>query len=100
MRNPGVGSLHRLRDSVEHGWPHRIELDEHTHAGMAAAYTAGASRLPFGVLRGYIGTDLRAKNPRIDSVKCPYTGEVLATVPAINPGTGVTGLMTPRASLE
>ena len=56
--NPGVGSLHRLRDAVEHGWPQPLELDEHTHAGMAAAYCAGAARLPFGVLRGYIGTDL------------------------------------------
>jgi glutaconate CoA-transferase subunit A len=83
--NPGVGSLHRLRDAVEHGWPRRIELDEHTHAGMAAAYCAGASRLPFGMLRGYIGTDLTQNNPRIDSVRCPYTGETLATVPALNP---------------
>src|SRR5215510_8115698 len=58
--NPGVGSLHRLRDAVENGWPGRLELDEHSHAGLAAAYTAGASGLPFGVLRGYLGTDLAA----------------------------------------
>jgi glutaconate CoA-transferase subunit A len=83
--NPGVGSLHRLRDAVEHGWPRRIELDEHTHAGMAAAFCAGAARLPFGMLRGYIGTDLAQHNPRIGSVRCPYTGETLATVPALNP---------------
>lgn len=83
--NPGVGSLHRLRDAVEHGWPAPLELDEHTHAGMAAAYSAGAARLPFGVLRGYIGSDLATANPRIASVACPYTGERLATVPAINP---------------
>jgi glutaconate CoA-transferase subunit A len=83
--NPGVGSAHRLRDAVEHGWPAPLELDEHTHAGMAAAYCAGAARLPFGLLRGYIGTDLVAANPRIRSVECPYTGEHLATVPALNP---------------
>jgi len=83
--NPGVGSLHRLRDAVEHGWPRPLELDEHSHAGMAAAYRAGAAQLPFGVLRGYIGTDLPAENTRIQSVNCPYTGEQLATVPAINP---------------
>ena len=52
---------------------------------MAAAYRAGAARLPFGMLRGYIGTDLPAQNPRIRSVACPYTGEKLATVPAVNP---------------
>jgi glutaconate CoA-transferase subunit A len=83
--NPGVGSLHRLRDAVEHAWPGPLALDEHTHAGMAAAYCAGAAHLPFGMLRGYIGTDLVSVNPRIRSVQCPFTGEALAAVPAINP---------------
>ena len=83
--NPGVGSLHRLRDAVEHQWPRALELDEHSHAGMAVAYCAGAARLPFGVLRGYQGTDLPAHNPRIGTVACPFTGEILAAVPAINP---------------
>ena len=83
--NPGVGSLHRLRDAVEHQWPAPLAIDEHTHAGMAAAYCAGAARLPFGILRGYLGTDLPAANPRIRSVECPFTGERLAAVPAINP---------------
>ena len=46
--NPGVGSLHRLRDAVEDGWPGPLELEEHSHAGMAAAYAAGAANLPFG----------------------------------------------------
>ena len=83
--NPGVGSLHRLRDAIERQWPAPLAIDEHTHAGMAAAYRAGAARLPFGMLRGYIGTDLVDVNPAIRSVECPYTGERIATVPAINP---------------
>lgn len=83
--NPGVGSLHRLRDAVEKGWPRPLEIVEHSHAGMAASYTAGASNLPFGVLRGYVGTDLPAVNPQVKSVTCPYTGETLATVPALRP---------------
>ena len=83
--NPGVGSLHRLRDAVEHQWPRPLELDEHSHAGMAAAYAAGAARLPFGVLRGYADNDLAGVNPRIRGVSCPYTGERLAAVPALNP---------------
>jgi len=83
--NPGVGSLHRLRDAIENGWPGPLAIDEHTHAGLAAAYCAGAARLPFGMLRGYIGTDLVAANPRIRSVECPFTGERLAAVPAMNP---------------
>ncbi len=87
--NPGVGSLHRLRDAVENGWPRPLELCEHSHAGLAAAYCAGAARLPFGMLRGYIGTDLAAANPAIGTVECPYTGERLATVPAIHPDVAI-----------
>lgn len=83
--NPGVGSLHRLRDAVENGWPRPLAIDEHSHAGMAAAYCAGAARLPFGMLRGYRDADLAKVNPAISMVRCPYTGEELATVPAINP---------------
>jgi glutaconate CoA-transferase, subunit A len=83
--NPGVGSLHRLRDAVEHQWPNPLELDEHSHAGMAAAFCAGAARLPFGMLRGYLDTDLAAHNPNIRSISCPFTGELLAAVPALNP---------------
>lgn len=83
--NPGVGSLHRLRDAVEQGWPRPLELDEHSHAGMAAAFCAGAARLPFGMLRGYVGTDLPAHNPNIRRVECPFSGEMLAAVPALNP---------------
>lgn len=83
--NPGVGSLHRLRDAVENDWPVPIEVEEHAHAGMAAAYVAGASHLPFGILRGYIGSDLPKFNPRIKFIECPFTGERLAAVPAHRP---------------
>jgi glutaconate CoA-transferase subunit A len=83
--NPGVGSLHRLRDAVENQWPRPLEIVEHSHAGMAASYTAGASNLPFGMLRGYVGTDLPRVNPQVKSVTCPYTAESLATVPAMRP---------------
>ena len=96
--NPGVGSLHRLRDAVENGWPRPLHISEHSHAGMAAAYCAGAARLPFGVLRGYIGADLQSVNPEISLVRCPYTGEELATVPAINPD--VTILHAQRADRQ
>ena len=85
--NPGVGSLHRLRDAVEHGWPRPLELEEHSHAGMAAAYAAGAANLPFGVLRGYRGTDL--PNAPARPVTCPFTGEQLAAVPAHRPDVGI-----------
>jgi glutaconate CoA-transferase subunit A len=83
--NPGVGSLHRFRDAVEQGWPHPLALEEHSHAGMATRYAAGAAGLPFGVLRGYVGTDLVRHNTNIKAVECPFTGEVLTAVPALRP---------------
>jgi glutaconate CoA-transferase, subunit A len=86
--NPGVGSLHRLRDAVENGWPAPLELEEHSHAGMAAAYAAGAANLPFGVLRGYRGGDLPART-RVATIGCPFTGEELAAVPAHRPDVGI-----------
>jgi glutaconate CoA-transferase subunit A len=86
--NPGVGSLHRMRDAVERGWPVPLELEEHTHAGMAAAYAAGASGLPFGLVRGYAGTDLAGRT-RVEWVDCPFTGERLAAVPALRPDVGI-----------
>lgn len=87
--NPGVGSLHRLRDAVEEGWPQPLEISEHSHAAMANAYVAGASNLPFAVLRGYQGSDLVKVNPDIKFIQCPYTGEQLATVPSVRPQVSV-----------
>jgi glutaconate CoA-transferase subunit A len=87
--NPGVGSLHRLRDAVENGWPGPLAIEEHSHAALANAYEAGAANLPFAVFRGYKGADLPKVNPAIRSVTCPYTGEVLATVPALRPDVAV-----------
>jgi glutaconate CoA-transferase subunit A len=86
--NPGVGSLHRFRDAVENGWPHEIEIEEHSHAGMANRYAAGASDLPFAVLRGYAGTDL-SEHTRVKPIRCPFTGEELAAVPALRPDVAI-----------
>lgn len=87
--NPGVGSLHRMRDAVERHWPSPLELEEHSHAAMACAFDAGAANLPFAVLRGYMGVDLPSVNPNIKSITCPYTGEKLATVPALRPDVAI-----------
>ena len=87
--NPGVGSLHRLRDAVENGWPQKLELEEHSHAAMANAYEAGAAGLPCAIFRGYIGGDLPKVNSKIKRVTCPFTGEELAAVPAHRPDVAV-----------
>jgi glutaconate CoA-transferase subunit A len=93
--NPGVGSLHRFRDAVENSWPAALELEEHSHAGMANRYVAGASGLPFAVLRGYNGTGLETLDagpgsvPTIKPITCPFTGETLTAVSAIRPDVAV-----------
>jgi glutaconate CoA-transferase, subunit A len=87
--NPGVGSLHRLRDAVENGWPQPLDIEEHSHAALANAFEAGAANLPFAVFRGYQGVDLTSVNDNIRTVTCPFTGEVLAAVPAVRPDVAV-----------
>ncbi len=82
--NPGAGSLHAFRRAVEKGNP-PLEIEEYSHFGMVSRLSAGAARLPFWTMRNYMGTDLPKANPLIRTVTCPYTGEVLATVPALNP---------------
>lgn len=83
--NPGVGSLHRLRDAVENQWPRPLAIQEHSHADMANAYVAGAANLPFSVLRGFTGSDLPKHNPNIKFIRCPFTSEELAASPSIRP---------------
>jgi glutaconate CoA-transferase subunit A len=89
--NPGVGSLHRFRDAVENAWPVPLEIEEHSHAGMANRYVAGASGLPFAVLRGYNGTGLETLNgaSTIRPITCPFTGETLTAVAALRPDVAV-----------
>jgi glutaconate CoA-transferase subunit A len=87
--NPGVGSLHRFRDAVEHGWPGPLELEEHSHAGMANRYQAGASGLPFAILRGYRGTSLGEHTAGVADITCPFTGETLTAVSALRPDVAV-----------
>jgi glutaconate CoA-transferase, subunit A len=83
--NPGLGLLHRFRDAVEKNWPGPVLLEEHTHASMAAAYAAGAARLPFGILPGSPDTDLLRYTSTVSSMKCPFTGVNMMAVRAINP---------------
>jgi glutaconate CoA-transferase subunit A len=87
--NPGVGSLHRLRDAVECGWPAPLEIVEHSHAAMANAYEAGASGMPCALFHGYLGSDLPRVNGDIRFVECPFTGESLACVPAFRPDVAI-----------
>jgi glutaconate CoA-transferase, subunit A len=87
--NPGVGLLHRFRDAIENGWPHPVQIEEHSHAGLAAAFAAGASGLPFAILYGYSGTDLVKHTPTVSPLICPFTGETVMAVRAIRPDVAI-----------
>lgn len=87
--NPGVGSLHRFRDAVEHGWPAPLAIEERSHSDLANAYVAGAANLPFAVLRGYTGSSFEQLCPHIRSIACPFTGEKLAATPSIRPDVAI-----------
>src|SRR6478736_4829154 len=80
--NPGVGGLHRFRDAIENEWPHAVEIEEHSHAGMANRYAAGAADMPCAIMRGYRGTDL-VEHTNVATVTCPFSGEQLTAVPAL-----------------
>lgn len=82
--NPGVGSLHAFRRLVECK-PRKIEIEEYSHFGMVARFSAGAANLPFWPLRNYMGTDIPGHNPLIKTITCPFTGETLAAVPGLRP---------------
>ena len=83
--NPGVGSLHRFRDAYLNNWPKPLEIEEHTHAGLTNRYIAGASGLPFAILRGYSGSDLIKETKNIAFINSPFSNEQILAVAAINP---------------
>ncbi|MEJ2149872.1 MAG: CoA-transferase [Chloroflexota bacterium] len=90
LGNPGVGSLHCVRRAVEKGIPAPLEIEEYSHYGMVARYSAGAMKLPFFPLRSYSGSDLPGANSRIKTVQSPYEdGETIAVVPPINPDVAI-----------
>jgi len=84
LGNPGVGSLHAIRRKTEGPSP-SLELEEYSHFGMVARYTAGAMNLPFFPLRSYTDTDLPKANPLIRSVESPYGDGPIYAVPPLKP---------------
>ena len=87
--NPGVGSLHGLRRRSEASSRERIALEEYSHFGLLARFLAGSAGLPFWPLNNYAGSSLPGANPLIKTVECPYTGQQLATVPALRPDVAI-----------
>lgn len=92
LGNPGVGGLNAIRRRVEPaavGDGRPLELEEYSHFGMVARYTAGAANLPFMPLRSYFETDLPEANPLIRPIRSPYGDETVYAVPPLNPDVAV-----------
>jgi len=84
--NPGVGSLRVIRREMEAG---RLEFEEYSHFAMITRLAAGASGLPFLPMRSTGSDDLARANPQYRTVRCPYTGVDLVTVPALRPDVAI-----------
>jgi glutaconate CoA-transferase subunit A len=84
--NPGVGSLRVIRSEIEAG---RLEYEEYSHFAMITRLTAGAAGLPFLPMKNVATDDLMKANPKYKTVVDPYSGEVLNTVPALNPDVAI-----------
>jgi glutaconate CoA-transferase subunit A len=85
LGNPGVGGLSAIRRRIEAADPAPLELEEYSHFGMVARYTAGAANLPFFPLRSYFETDLPKANPLIRPIESPYGDGVVYAVPPLKP---------------
>jgi glutaconate CoA-transferase subunit A len=95
LGNPGVGGLNAIRRRIEAD-PPELEIEEYSHFGMVARYTAGAAKLPFFPLRSYFETDLPKANPLIREIASPYGDGVVYAVPPLNPDVAI--LHAQRAS--
>jgi len=63
--------------------------EEWSHMSLGLRYRAGAMGIPFIPTRVMLGSDLFPRLPELKEMECPYTGEKLALVPALNPNVAI-----------
>jgi glutaconate CoA-transferase subunit A len=71
-----------MRHHVETG---KARFDEWSHMAMGMRFRAGAMGVPFMPIRSMLGSDVRKQRPEAKEIDCPFTGEKLLLVPALNP---------------
>jgi len=71
-----------MRHHVESG---KARFDEWSHMAMGMRFRAGAMGVPFMPIRSMLGSDVLRLRPEAREIDCPYTGEKLLLVPALNP---------------
>ncbi|MGZ3538565.1 MAG: CoA transferase subunit A, partial [Thermodesulfobacteriota bacterium] len=83
----GVG--YNLRRAVEEGVPKNIEIEDYTNFTISLALHAGALGIPFIPTKSLLGTAMISERQPFKEMKCPYTQEKLALVPALKPDVAV-----------
>ena len=71
-----------MRHHVEGG---KARFDEWSHMAMGMRFRAGAMGVPFLPMRSMLGSDVERQRPEAKEIDCPFTGEKLLLVPALNP---------------
>jgi len=71
-----------MRHYVETG---KARFDEWSHLAMGMRFRAGAMGVPFMPIRSMLGSDVRKQRPEAVEMDCPFTGEKILLVPALNP---------------
>lgn len=62
------------------------EYDEWSHMSLGLRYRAGAMGIPFMPSRSMVGSDVaRMRGDEVKTMTCPFTGELVAALPALNP---------------
>ena len=67
----------------------KARFDEWSHMAMGLRFRAGAMGLPFLPMRSMLGSDVLRERPEPREMACPFTGEKLLLVPALNPDVAI-----------
>jgi glutaconate CoA-transferase subunit A len=63
----------------------RARFEEWSHMAVGLRFRAGAMGVPFLPMRSMMGSDVIGQLPDTRRIHCPFTGEELLLVPALNP---------------
>jgi glutaconate CoA-transferase, subunit A len=63
----------------------RARFEEWSHMAMGMRFRAGAMGVPFLPMRSMMGSDLAPRLSDLREMTCPFTGDRLLLVPALNP---------------
>jgi glutaconate CoA-transferase subunit A len=63
----------------------KARFEEWSHMAVGLRFRAGAMGVPFLPMRSMLGSDIIRRLPDVHEMACPFTGEKLVLVPALNP---------------